>query len=88
MSDVFLLQLDIPEPDANLDVGSASHAQQTAEVMSRFEPVVLEKAGPRFGLRSCQFNRRSGFGLLKASRSGRTRRSGTSFVRSNDAGGD
>jgi UDP-N-acetylglucosamine 2-epimerase (non-hydrolysing) len=43
MSDVFLLQLDIPEPDVNLDVGSASHAQQTAEMICRFEPVVLEK---------------------------------------------
>ena len=52
MSDVFLLQLDIPEPDVNLDVGSASHAQQTAEIMCRFEPVVLEKKpDPRFGLR-------------------------------------
>jgi UDP-N-acetylglucosamine 2-epimerase (non-hydrolysing) len=43
MSDVFFSQLDIPEPDVNLDVGSASHAQQTAEMMRRFEPVVLEK---------------------------------------------
>jgi UDP-N-acetylglucosamine 2-epimerase (non-hydrolysing) len=43
MSDVFFSRLDIPEPDVNLDVGSASHAQQTAEIMCRFEPVVLEK---------------------------------------------
>ena len=43
MSDVFFEQLEIPEPDVNLEVGSGSHAQQTAEVMSRFEPVVLEK---------------------------------------------
>jgi UDP-N-acetylglucosamine 2-epimerase len=48
MSDVFLLQLDIPEPDVNLDVGSASHAQQTAEMMCRFEPVVLEKSRTSF----------------------------------------
>ena len=41
MSDVFFSQLDIPEPDANLEVGSGSHAQQTAEIMRRFEPVVL-----------------------------------------------
>jgi len=43
MSDVFFEQLGIPAPDVNLDVGSGSHAQQTAEVMIRFEPVVLEK---------------------------------------------
>jgi UDP-N-acetylglucosamine 2-epimerase (non-hydrolysing) len=43
MSDVFFEQLGIPEPDVNLEVGSGAHAQQTAEVMSRFEPVVLEK---------------------------------------------
>jgi UDP-N-acetylglucosamine 2-epimerase (non-hydrolysing) len=43
MSEVFFDQLAIPKPDVNLEVGSGSHAQQTAEVMSRFEPVVLEK---------------------------------------------
>lgn len=42
MSDVFFSQLEIPEPDVNLEVGSGSHAQQTAEIMRRFEPVVLE----------------------------------------------
>jgi UDP-N-acetylglucosamine 2-epimerase (non-hydrolysing) len=42
MSDVFFTQLEIPEPDVNLDVGSGSHAQQTSEIMRRFEPVVLE----------------------------------------------
>src|SRR5271166_2552126 len=43
MSDVFFEQLEIPAPDLNLGVGSGTHAQQTAEIMSRFEPVVLEK---------------------------------------------
>jgi UDP-N-acetylglucosamine 2-epimerase (non-hydrolysing) len=43
MSDVFFEQLRIPTPDVNLEVGSGSHAQQTAEIMRRFEPVVLEK---------------------------------------------
>jgi UDP-N-acetylglucosamine 2-epimerase (non-hydrolysing) len=43
MSDVFFRQLAIPAPDVNLRVGSASHTQQTAEIMSRFEPVVLER---------------------------------------------
>jgi UDP-N-acetylglucosamine 2-epimerase (non-hydrolysing) len=41
MSDVFFTQLEIPEPDFNLEVGSGSHAVQTAEIMRRFEPVVL-----------------------------------------------
>jgi UDP-N-acetylglucosamine 2-epimerase (non-hydrolysing) len=42
MSDVFFTQLEIPEPNFNLEVGSGSHASQTAEIMRRFEPVVLE----------------------------------------------
>ena len=42
MSDVFFEQLDIPAPDINLAVGSGTHAKQTAEIMVRFEPVVLE----------------------------------------------
>jgi UDP-N-acetylglucosamine 2-epimerase (non-hydrolysing) len=41
MSEIFFRQLGIPEPDINLDVGSASHAVQTAEIMTRFERVVL-----------------------------------------------
>jgi UDP-N-acetylglucosamine 2-epimerase (non-hydrolysing) len=40
MSDGFFRDLGIRKPDANLEVGSASHAVQTAEVMRRFEPVV------------------------------------------------
>jgi len=43
MSDVFFDQLGIPEPDFNLHVGSGSHAQQTAQIISRFEPVLLEE---------------------------------------------
>jgi UDP-N-acetylglucosamine 2-epimerase (non-hydrolysing) len=43
MSDVFFTQLEIPEPDVNLEVGSGSHALQTAEIMRRFEAVVLER---------------------------------------------
>src|SRR5690242_1850797 len=42
MSEVFFQQLDMPAPDINLQVGSGSHAQQTAEIMSRFEPVLEE----------------------------------------------
>ena len=42
MSDLFFRQLQIPEPDVNLEVGSGSHAQQTAQIMAHFEPLVLE----------------------------------------------
>ncbi len=43
MSDVFFAQLEMPEPDVNLEVGSGSHAWQTAEIMRRFEPLALER---------------------------------------------
>jgi UDP-N-acetylglucosamine 2-epimerase (non-hydrolysing) len=43
MSDVFFKALEIPEPDESLNVGSGSHAQQTAAIMSRFEPVVMAR---------------------------------------------
>jgi UDP-N-acetylglucosamine 2-epimerase (non-hydrolysing) len=43
MSDAFLRDLDLPQPDIYLAVGSASHAAQTAGVMERFEPVVLRE---------------------------------------------
>lgn len=43
MSDIFFRELGIPEPDVNLQVGSGSHAQQTAGIISRFEAVALEK---------------------------------------------
>ena len=45
MSEVFFRQLELPEPDVYLGVGSGSHAQQTARIMSAFEPV-LEKERP------------------------------------------
>ena len=45
MSDGFFEALSIPVPDVNLGVGSGSHAQQTAEVMKRLEPV-LEAVRP------------------------------------------
>jgi UDP-N-acetylglucosamine 2-epimerase (non-hydrolysing) len=43
LSRVFFDELAIPKPDVDLGVGSGSHAQQTAEVMKRFEPVLLER---------------------------------------------
>ncbi len=45
MNAQFFEQLSIPEPDIDLEVGSGSHAVQTAEVMLRFEPV-LDKEQP------------------------------------------
>jgi UDP-N-acetylglucosamine 2-epimerase (non-hydrolysing) len=43
MSDVFFRQLGIPQADVNLEVGSGSHAKQTAEIMTRIEPVLLSR---------------------------------------------
>jgi UDP-N-acetylglucosamine 2-epimerase (non-hydrolysing) len=43
MSDAFFSDLQLPSPDIHLGVGSGSHAAQTAAVMERFEPVVLNE---------------------------------------------
>jgi UDP-N-acetylglucosamine 2-epimerase (non-hydrolysing) len=43
MSEVFLEELAVPAPDHMLEVGSGSHAQQTARVMERLEPVLAEE---------------------------------------------
>ena len=40
MSDRFFEDLGIPMPDENLEVGSGTHAEQTAHIMLRFEPVL------------------------------------------------
>ena len=42
MSQVFFNELRIPKPEVSLDVGSGSHAVQTARVMERFEPVCAD----------------------------------------------
>jgi UDP-N-acetylglucosamine 2-epimerase (non-hydrolysing) len=42
MSEIFLEQLGVGEPDHMLGVGSGSHAQQVARVMERLEPVLLD----------------------------------------------
>jgi UDP-N-acetylglucosamine 2-epimerase (non-hydrolysing) len=44
MSEVFLEELGVPAPDHMLEVGSGSHAQQTARVMERLEPVLIDEA--------------------------------------------
>ena len=43
LSDIFFEQLQIPRPDVSLEVGSGSHAVQTAEIMIRFEKTILER---------------------------------------------
>jgi UDP-N-acetylglucosamine 2-epimerase (non-hydrolysing) len=42
MSQIFFEELGVPRADHLLDVGSGSHAQQTARVMERLEPVLLD----------------------------------------------
>ena len=42
LSQVFFDELAIPHPDVNLNVGSGSHAQQTAAIIAAFEPVLLD----------------------------------------------
>lgn len=42
MSKIFFEDLEIPEPDIHLNVGSASHAVQTAKIMIEFEKVLLK----------------------------------------------
>lgn len=46
MSDIFFSELDIPQPDVNLGIGSGSHAQMTAKAMIEIEKVV-EKFKPK-----------------------------------------
>ena len=43
MSETFFRELELPIPDVNLEVGSASHAVQTANIMVRFEEVCLKE---------------------------------------------
>lgn len=43
MSEIFFQDLGLPIPDINLEVGSASHAVQAANIMTRFEKVCLEE---------------------------------------------
>jgi UDP-N-acetylglucosamine 2-epimerase (non-hydrolysing) len=43
MSTIFLEELGVPAPDHMLEVGSGSHAQQTARVIERLEPVLAEE---------------------------------------------
>ena len=43
LSDAMFRDLDLPPPDANLGVGSGSHAHQTAAIMTQLEPILLDR---------------------------------------------
>jgi len=43
MSDIFFEELNIPHPDFNLEVGSASHAVQTGKMLEGIEAILLEE---------------------------------------------
>jgi len=43
MSQIFFRELDLPQPDINLEVGSGSHARQTGQMMMKIEDVLLEE---------------------------------------------
>jgi UDP-N-acetylglucosamine 2-epimerase (non-hydrolysing) len=42
LSGIFFRQMGIPQPHVNLEVGSGSHASQTAEILKRIEPALEE----------------------------------------------
>ena len=43
LSNIFFRQMGIPEPHMNLGVGSGTHAEQTAEILKRVEPILLKQ---------------------------------------------
>jgi UDP-N-acetylglucosamine 2-epimerase (non-hydrolysing) len=43
LSNIFFRQMGIPEPHVNLGVGSGTHAEQTAEILKRVEPIFLKQ---------------------------------------------
>jgi UDP-N-acetylglucosamine 2-epimerase (non-hydrolysing) len=43
MSDAFFQDLGLPNPDINMEVGSSSHAVQTANIMVKFEQILIEE---------------------------------------------
>lgn len=43
LNGIFFREMGIPAPDVNLEVGSASHAAQTGEILKRVEPVLLDQ---------------------------------------------
>src|SRR5258706_1097361 len=43
MSDAFFSDLELPAPDVHLGVGSGTHAEQTARVLTAIEPVLVRE---------------------------------------------
>lgn len=43
MAQIFFRELDLPQPDVNLNVGSGSHAKQTGQMMMRVEDILLQE---------------------------------------------
>ena len=75
MNDSFFTALGMPRPAVNLEVGSASHAVQTAEIMKRFEPVLdTYNACGGAGRRRRQLDDRVRAGRDQEGRAGRARR--------------
>ena len=94
LSDVFFVQLGLPEPDVNLGVGSGSHAQQTAAAMTGVQQDFTSlPAGPGRGLRRRELAPwPPGWARGQAGHPGRARRGGpaqssTSRCRKRSTGG-
>jgi UDP-N-acetylglucosamine 2-epimerase (non-hydrolysing) len=47
MSEIFFQHLDIPEPDVHLNIGSDTHAKQTAKIMMAFEDILIKERPDR-----------------------------------------
>jgi UDP-GlcNAc3NAcA epimerase len=43
MSDVFFKEMDIPEPDINLHIGSGNHGKMTGAMLAGIEEIILDK---------------------------------------------
>lgn len=67
LSEIFLRELEIPTPDYNLGVGSGSHADQTAGIISKLDPI-LEKEKPDWVLVYGDTNTTLGGALTAAKR--------------------
>ena len=89
MSEIFLDELGVGAPDRMLQVGSGTHAVQTARVMERLEPLIVDWQ-PDLVLVPGDVNSTLA-AALTASKLGvrdRARRGGPALVRPHDAGGD
>ena len=88
MSAVFFRQLEMPAADLNLGVGSGTHAQQTAAVVTAFEPIVIAPTRSRSRLRRRQLDPRRCARRCKARHTSRSRRGRTPLPQPLDARGN